>query len=125
MAEFEQAKTCVIPGLGVMKADSQNEYYFIPEDSELDYYEGLGLEPVYVRQAKYKHLKKKKKRSKHSALGVIALILVIILLLAIGIAVAAYFLKEDYTLADMIWCWCDEVLNHLLYSKEELELLGL
>lgn len=123
--ELEQSRTCMIPGLGIMKADSRNEYYFIPDDTEFGFYEGLGLEPVHIKQFNYKQLKQKQKRKHISKGGRIALFFASILVFIIVVLVLSYLLKDNYPAANIVWQWFDNILNHLLYSKEELEILGL
>lgn len=48
-SELSGAKVCVLPGLGEMRANSRNDYFFVPDD-DLDIYpDGLGLEPVCIK----------------------------------------------------------------------------
>ena len=48
-SELEGSKICKLPGLGVMRANARNEFYFVPDD-DLDIWpDGLGLEPVSIK----------------------------------------------------------------------------
>ena len=48
-SELEGSKICRLPGLGVMRANGRNEFYFVPDD-DLDIWpDGLGLEPVSIK----------------------------------------------------------------------------
>ena len=48
-SELSGAKVCALPGLGEMRANSRNDYFFVPDD-DLDIYpDGLGLEPVCIK----------------------------------------------------------------------------
>lgn len=48
-SELDSTKVCVLPGLGKMKANSKNQFFFIPDDSLDIYLDGTGLEPVCMR----------------------------------------------------------------------------
>ena len=48
-SELEGRKSCRLPGLGVMRANARNEFFFVPDD-DLDIWpDGLGLEPVSIK----------------------------------------------------------------------------
>lgn len=48
-SELEGSKICKLPGLGVMRANARNEFYFVPDD-DLDIWpDGIGLEPVSIK----------------------------------------------------------------------------
>ena len=49
-SELEGNKICILPGLGKMKANSRNDFFFVP-DADLDIYpEASGLEPVCIKK---------------------------------------------------------------------------
>lgn len=48
-SELEGSKICKLPGLGVMRANARNEFFFVPDD-DLDIWpDGIGLEPVSIK----------------------------------------------------------------------------
>lgn len=48
-SELEGRKTCRLPGLGTMRANARNEFYFVPDD-DLDIWpDGLGFEPIPIK----------------------------------------------------------------------------
>ena len=48
-SELEGSKSCKLPGLGVMRANSRNEFFFVPND-DLDIWpDGLGFEPISIK----------------------------------------------------------------------------
>ena len=48
-SELEGHKSCKLPGLGVMRANARNEFFFVPDD-ELDIWpDGIGSEPISIK----------------------------------------------------------------------------
>ena len=48
-SELEGRKSCQLPGLGVMRANARNEFFFVPDD-DLDIWpDGLGLHPISIK----------------------------------------------------------------------------
>ena len=48
-SELEGSKICKLPDLGVMRANARNEFYVVPDD-DLDIWpDGIGLEPVSIK----------------------------------------------------------------------------
>ena len=48
-SELEGRKICKLPGLGVMRANARNEFFFVPDD-DLDIWpDGLGLEEISIK----------------------------------------------------------------------------
>ena len=125
-SELESSKICRLPGLGLMRANARNEFYFVPDD-DLDIWpDGIGLETVSLRLTeKVKDVEAVdaavpeaatvvedavpvRRKRRH---GLLAAIVVLILLLLF--ILAAYAFPEQMS----------PILDPLLYSKEELELL--
>ena len=48
-SELEGRKSCVLPGLGVMKANSRNEFFFVPDDNLDIWPDGIGLETISIK----------------------------------------------------------------------------
>ena len=49
-SELEGSKVCALPGLGLMKANSKNEFFFISSEETELYPEGLLLDPICVKR---------------------------------------------------------------------------
>ena len=48
-SELEGRKICKLPGLGVMRANARNEFFFVPDD-DLDIWpDGIGFEPISIK----------------------------------------------------------------------------
>ena len=48
-SELEGRKSCKLPGLGVMRANARNEFFFVPDD-DLDIWpDGIGFEPIAIK----------------------------------------------------------------------------
>ena len=138
-SELEGSKTCRLPGLGVMRANARNEFFFVPDD-DLDIWpDGVGFEAIAIKVSEKKdeipgqagNDEKPEQRSEISesvgsgrVLGesqprprkrlspwIIVLIVVVVLLVL--------FVAASYLFTDEM----SPVLDRLLYSKEELELL--
>ena len=51
-SELEGSKICRLPGLGVMRANARNEFFFVPAD-DLDIWpDGIGFEPISIKLPK-------------------------------------------------------------------------
>lgn len=152
-SELEGSKICRLPGLGVMRANGRNEFYFVPDD-DLDIWpDGLGLEPVSIKVNEKKEETKPEAAETAEAAEVISdgehfsceqaemteqpeqpeqpalteqpepahrksLPAWAIVLIAVG-ALLVLFVATCYLFTDAM----SPVLDRLLYSKEELELL--
>ncbi|MBQ0025651.1 MAG: hypothetical protein KBT00_08070 [Bacteroidales bacterium] len=162
-SELESTKVCSLPGLGKMKANSSNDFFFIP-DADLDIYpEGSGFEPICIKkqqpifnaliqeekpssgsaseqtsrkdvrarhqkEASEEPVRKSERRETvnrrrssapdrdagHHKAKVWPWILLFIALAIIAVGVAAYLNQEAFT----------DLLYDLLYTDEELQLLG-
>ena len=130
-SELEGSKICKLPGLGVMRANARNEFYFVPDD-DLDIWpDGLGLEPVSIRisertpvqepffssgtEVKEQPAKEQpaKEQSPRKRLHPLWLVLIIIGVLLLLFVAASYLFTEQMS----------PILDRLLYTREELELL--
>lgn len=138
-SELEGRKRCKLPSLGEMRANARNEFFFVPDDNLDIWPDGLGFEPISIKVAEKagarepeadfavsespalrgpetpkrpeeaRHTHRKKKRLRPWLIAVIIVAALLVLLIA-----AAYLFTDQ-----MSW-----ILDPLLYSKEELELLG-
>ena len=53
-SELEGSKTCRLPGLGVMRANARNEFFFVPDD-DLDIWpDGVGFEAIAIKVSENK-----------------------------------------------------------------------
>lgn len=147
-SELEGRKRCKLPGLGEMRANARNEFFFVPDDNLDIWPDGLGFEPISIKVAEKTpdpgeteeqvvvqagarepsadfvvsespalrgpetQNRAEEARPKRLRPWLIVLIAVAALL-ALFIA-AAYLFTEQLS----------PILDPLLYSKEELELLG-
>lgn len=51
-SELEGRKRCPLPGLGMMRANARNEFFFVPDD-DLDIWpDGIGFEPIAIKMPK-------------------------------------------------------------------------
>ena len=48
-SELEGRKSCLLPGLGVMRANARNEFFFVPDDGLDIWPDGLGFEPISIK----------------------------------------------------------------------------
>lgn len=153
-SELEGSKICKLPGLGVMRANARNEFFFVPAD-DLDIWpDGIGFESISIKVSEKKEeipdpvrndevepeeepeekpeekpkvepeekseVKPEEKpepqtvqnrpRRKLPGWAIVLIVLGVLLVLF----VAASYLFTDFM---------SPVLDRLLYSKEELELL--
>ena len=143
-SELEGRKSCKLPGLGVMRANARNELFFVPDD-DLDIWpDGLGFEAIAIKMPKEpgraeempeqvehdeRQVKKdeqelrqpteviteslipeKPERRRLRPIWIVLIVLAALLLL---------FIAACYLFTDQM----SPILDPLLYSKEELELL--
>ena len=147
-SELEGNHTCTLPGLGAMRSTSQSDYFFVSDDNLDIFPDGFGLEPVSIRAIDEKPARRKptraEKRStrrlsraerkaakatrtaetsaKRRRLPVLVRILLWLLAIA-AIAVGAILLVFPDGFAGF-GEFFSGVMDHLLYTKEELQLLG-
>ncbi len=48
-SELEGHKSCKLPGLGVMRANARNEFFFVPDDKLDIWPDGIGFEPIFIK----------------------------------------------------------------------------
>ena len=119
-SELDGNRICVLPGLGVMKSTSDSDYFFVPDD-DLDISpEFCGLEPVSVKieepvaepvpEPVPEPIPEPVPES-HRGVSWTIIVVAIIILLAIAAVVIVMMFPD--------------LLDKLLYSPEERELLGI
>ena len=142
-SELEGRKSCKLPGLGVMRANARNEFFFVP-DEDLDIWpDGIGFEAIAIKMprearwaeempgqaghdveepavqeerpttvvaSKPKEPTKKRSRRHLKPVWIVLIVLGALLLL---------FIAACYLFTDQM----SPILDPLLYTKEELELL--
>ena len=136
--ELEATKMCKLPGLGVMKADSNNEYYFVADDDLDIYADGLGLEPVSIKaspeqtdtqdshsvkespavpqkSAVSDSVKPEVSRRNRNKLPVAVRVLLIAVIALIAIVCLLAVVSPDML---------SSLIDRLLYTEEELWILG-
>ena len=137
-SELEGRKVCRLPGLGVMRANARNEFFFVPDD-DLDIWpDGLGFEPISIKLPKNQQEVKvvetpgqtgndaggqtgndvagqvgNEAVAQGRKLPVRAVVLIVLGALLLLLIAASYLFTEQLS----------PVLDRLLYTKEELELL--
>lgn len=150
-SELEGRKSCKLPGLGMMRANARNEFFFVPDD-DLDIWpDGLGFEAISIKvsekmpgqagqdgekQATSVADEKPEQRNNKAVLPVPGLVYeheiekqeaprprrrlkpVWIVFIALGVLLTL-FIAASYLFTDAM----SPILDPLLYSKEELELL--
>ena len=134
-SELEGNRTCTLPGLGAMRSTSQSDYFFVPDDNLDIFPDGFGLEPVSIRATDEKTGKHKLTRAERKTLKSTVskavprrrlhwAIRLLLWLLAIAvIAVGAILLVFPDGFAGFSEFFSG-VMDHILYTKEELQLLG-
>ena len=138
-SELEGSKTCRLPGLGVMRANARNEFFFVP-DGDLDIWpDGVGFEAIAIKVSEKKDeipgqagndekpeprseagesvgsgrvLDESQPRPRKRLSPWIIVLIVVVVLLVLFVA-ASYLFTDEMS----------PILDRLLYSKEELELL--
>ena len=144
-SELEGRKRCPLPGLGMMRANARNEFFFVPDD-DLDIWpDGIGFEPIAIKMPKeempepvVEEASEDEKPEQRSEIPeqpracldaetqnrveetrvkkplhwgwIVLIVLAVLLVLFIA---ASYLFTEQMS----------PILDRLLYSKEELELL--
>lgn len=144
-SELEGRKRCPLPGLGMMRANARNEFFFVPDD-DLDIWpDGIGFEPIAIKMPKEEIPEPVVEEAGEAADGfsecehfsseqdekpeqrseipeearvkkplhwgwIVLIVLAVLLVLFIA---ASYLFTEQMS----------PILDRLLYSKEELELL--
>ena len=144
-SELEGRKRCPLPGLGMMRANARNEFFFVPDD-DLDIWpDGIGFEPIAIKMPKeempepvVEEASEDEKPEQRSEIleqpqacldaetqnrveearvkkplhwgWIVLIVLAVLLVLFIA---ASYLFTEQMS----------PILDRLLYSKEELELL--
>ena len=157
-SELEGHKSCKLPGLGVMRANARNEFFFVPDD-QLDIWpDGIGFEPISIKVSEKDNKSAEARwpaedsgvsasvprrtdetpdRPEESApqtamptwndfnreggdelasrwkLRTVRLVLLILAVLVVLFIIAAYVFTDELS----------PILDRLLYTKEELELL--
>ena len=118
-SELEGNRTCTLPGLGAMRSTSQSDYFFVSDEGLDIFPDGLGLEPVSIKAADVKPVKRKApRRTLHWAIRLLLWLLAIAV-----IAVGAILLVFPDGFAGFSEFFSG-VMDHILYTKEELQLLG-
>ena len=155
-SELEGRKSCKLPGLGMMRANARNEFFFVPDDKLDIWPDGIGFEPIFIKVSEEEsseaaggdrsreHFSRAgrspEQRSEipetavapakqpvwdqfqEEVSGVAStiwklrtgrLILIILAVLIVLFIVAAYVFTDEMS----------PILDRLLYTKEELELL--
>ncbi len=148
-SELEGRKRCTLPGLGMMRANARNEFFFVPDD-DLDIWpDGIGFEPIAIKMPKEEmpvdipepvveeaseaadgfseceHFsseqdEKPEQRSEIPEEARVKkplhwgwIVLIVLAVLLVLFIAASYLFTEQMS----------PILDRLLYSKEELELL--
>ena len=167
-SELEGHKSCKLPGLGVMRANARNEFFFVPDD-QLDIWpDGVGFEPISIKVSEeemphdeaseaadgsrrsdlfsgarrlpeqrsepseptpestpapkpaaakpawmFPEMEDSQKSRKEHQLRIVRLVLVILAVLFVLFVAASYLFTDEMS----------PILDRLLYTKEELELL--
>ena len=129
-AELESSKICRLPGLGMMRANARNEFFFVPDD-ELDIWpDGLGFEAIAIKVSEKREgaaaggiserehfscerdeIPEQRSRKRMRPIWIVLIVLGILLVL---------FIAACYLFTDTL----SPVIDWLLYSKEERMLLG-
>ena len=136
-SELEGHKNCKLPGLGVMRANARNEFFFVPDD-DLDIWpDGLGFEAISIKvsekmpgQAGQEDVPQKPRESEpvpemkqeqpklapkpRKRMKPVWIVLIVVAALLLLFVAACYLFTDEMS----------PILDRLLYSKEELELLG-
>ena len=157
-SELEGRKSCKLPGLGTMRANARNEFFFVPDDRLDIWPDGIGFEPVSIRvsekdqpseaaggdwnrehfsrsempdqvrhdegqvrhdeerhdeQRKHAVWEREEIPHSESRVSVVRIVLVALAVLAVLFIAASYLFTDAMS----------PILDRLLYTKEELELL--
>ena len=128
-SELDGNRSCPLPGLGVMRSTSQSDYFFVSDDNLDIFPDGLGLEPVSIKAHEEKSGKKKKARRKavreahkpHKLDWAIRLLLWLLAIVVIAVGAILLVFPDGFA---GFGEFLDGVMDHILYTEEELQLLG-
>ena len=134
-SELDGNKICQLPGLGAMRSTSQSDYFFVSDDNLDIFPDGFGLEPVSIRATDEKPRKHKLTRAERKALKstvstaaprrrlhwAIRLLLWLLAIAVIAVGASLLVFPDGFAGFGEFF---DSVMDHLLYTKEELQLLG-
>jgi hypothetical protein len=148
-SELEGHKSCKLPGLGVMRANARNEFFFVPDDHLNIWPDGVGFEPISIKVSEREPEREvvpervvpepveepvpepepvpakkpvssmpswtiqEKKQEPRRQVNPVILVLAVLALLIVLFIIAAYLFTDEMS----------PILDRLLYTKEELELL--
>ncbi len=156
-SELEGHKSCKLPGLGVMRANARNEFFFVPDDHLDIWPDGVGFEPISIKVSEKEAEREivpeplvvwepeeapvpapepvtapapepeqesastmpswarfePEVQEKRWQLRPVRLVLLILAVLIVLFIIAAYLFTDEMS----------PILDRLLYTKEELELL--
>lgn len=134
-SELEGHKSCKLPGLGVMRANARNEFFFVPDDHLDIWPDGVGFEPISIKVSEKEQEREvvpaaepvpatkpvpampgwavQEKQEPRRQVRPVRLVLIILALLVVLFIIAAYVFTDEMS----------PILDRLLYTKEELELL--
>ena len=134
-SELEGHKSCKLPGLGVMRANARNEFFFVPDDHLDIWPDGVGFEPISIKVSEKEQEREvvpaaepvpatkpvpampgwtvQEKQEPRLQVRPVRLVLIILALLVVLFIIAAYVFTDEMS----------PILDRLLYTKEELELL--
>jgi hypothetical protein len=134
-SELEGHKSCKLPGLGVMRANARNEFFFVPDDHLDIWPDGVGFEPISIKVSEKDQEREvvpaaesvpatkpvpampgwtvQEKQEPRRQVRPVRLVLIILALLVVLFIIAAYVFTDEMS----------PILDRLLYTKEELELL--
>jgi nucleoid DNA-binding protein len=147
-SELEGHKSCKLPGLGVMRANARNEFFFVPDDHLDIWPDGVGFEPVSIKVSEKEPERElvpervvpepveepapepepvpakkpvssmpswtfEEKQEPRRQVNPVFLVLAVLAGLIVLFIIAAYLFTDEMS----------PILDRLLYTKEELELL--
>ena len=149
-SELEGRKSCVLQGLGTMRANARNEFFFVPDDDIDIWPDGMGFEPISIKVSEKMpdqvghdevvveqpsepvvdveeipgqagndavsvghDVEEAGRPRERRRLGAWAVVLIVVGALLVLFVAASYLFTEQMS----------PILDRLLYTKEELELL--
>lgn len=140
-SELESHKVCLLPGLGRMKANARKQLFFIPDDNLDIYPDGTGLEPVCMRvtesqpecavcqpeppvQEEAVTVKGEEQspekvffeEAPQRRLSKVLHVVLAILVTVVALALILYVFRNNPSVSHL--------LDKMLYTEQELELLG-
>ena len=147
-SELEGSKICRLPGLGVMRANARNEFFFVPDDNLDIWPDGLGFEAIPIKvsekpaevseevsseeareaadgisssehfSCELEEIPEQRSEAKEEACVRRRLHPIWIVLIVLGVLLLL-FVAACYLFTDQL----SPIIDPLLYNKEELELL--